>query len=179
MTRWRQSRTPRGYRQLQAEDEGLDAGMVGAPGLDGLFDLFGGEVFAEGAIEERGELGVGGEAKGDDLVEGEGVGAGEVGGGEQLGVAKALFEADDAVLNGERVGTGAADGEDEGDGDDDEPEMEGAIGGPGADGDDDGDDDVDEEDEGGGDEDGLDADVVVEVLMFGHGGMIQGSTGRG
>jgi len=46
--------------------------VVGAPGGDALFDLFGGEVFGLGALGEGGEFGVGGEAEGYVLLHGEG-----------------------------------------------------------------------------------------------------------
>lgn len=80
--------------------------MVWAPGLDGLFDLLGGEVFGGGSAGERWEFWVGGEAEGDELGFGKGLGAGVVGGGEEGGEAEALFEADDAVLRFEGGGAG-------------------------------------------------------------------------
>ncbi len=73
--------------------------IVGAPVDDALLDGFGFEVLGEGFADEGGELGVGGEAEGDELGDGELVDVGAVLGGEQRGEAETLFEADDAVLH--------------------------------------------------------------------------------
>ncbi len=81
----------------------LDPVVVGAPAYDGFFDLLGGEVFADGAAGEVGELGVGGEAEGDVLLDGEGVELDEFAGGDEGGEAELFFEADDAVLDLEGV----------------------------------------------------------------------------
>jgi len=102
---------------------GLDALVVGSPCGDVLFDGFGFEVLGEGFVDEGGDLGVGGEAEGDELGGGELVDVGEVGGGEQSGEAKALFEADDAVLDSEGVASALLGHDEEDEGHDDPPEV--------------------------------------------------------
>ncbi len=57
-------------------------------------------------MDEGGELGVGGEAQGDELLDGELVDVGAIFGGQERGEAEAFFEADDAVLNVEGVARG-------------------------------------------------------------------------
>ena len=49
-----------------------DAAVVFAPGDDGCLDLLFGELFADSAAGERGQLRVGGEAQADVLAQGEG-----------------------------------------------------------------------------------------------------------
>ena len=88
-----------GFEGLTRILETSDAEVVGAPLGDGLLDGFGREIFAERALNEGGEFGVGGEAKGDDLAEREGLRCGQELGWEQALVAEVLFEADDAVLD--------------------------------------------------------------------------------
>src|ERR1700686_5289817 len=86
--------------------ERLDAVRVGAPGGDALLDLAWSEVVAEGAGDKGRKLGVGGEAERDDLPQGE-VGAGGEGvGWQQSSKPKALFEANDAILDLEVLGAG-------------------------------------------------------------------------
>ena len=67
------------------------------------------EVFGDGAAGEGGELGVGGEAQGDVLVDGEGVERPSWSSGSEGGEAELLFEADDAVLVLEGVAAGEVD----------------------------------------------------------------------
>ncbi len=64
---------------------GLDALVVGSPCGDVLFDGFGFEVLGEGFVDEGGDLGVGGETEGDELLDGELVDMGVVCGGEERG----------------------------------------------------------------------------------------------
>jgi len=99
-----------------------DAEVVGAPGLNAGFDLLFGEVLAEGTFGEGGELGVGGEAEGDELALGEGVGGGV--GHAESGEAETLFEADEAVLCLEGGVAGVAGDEEESDGEDDPEDGE-------------------------------------------------------
>ena len=124
-----------------------DAVGVGAPGVDGGFDLFWGEVLGEGAVEECGEFGVGGKAEGDEFGEGEGLGGGGLGGGEKARVAEVFFEADKAVLDALGIGAGFEAGEQKGGGEEDDPHAEGEAGGVGDEGPDKGDEDVEGEDE--------------------------------
>ena len=116
--------------------------MVGTPVDDGLFDSLRLHVFGEGLVGEFGEFGVGGEAKGDELGDGELVDVGAVGGGEQRVEAETLFEADDAVLSFEGAAAGVAGHEDEDYGHDDPPEMCVLVAGPVVDGDVDGEDEI-------------------------------------
>ena len=78
--------------------------------MDCLICFFG-EVFVEGALDQAGELVVGGKAEADDLADGECLAAGEQVGGQQRGEAEFLFEANDAVLGDQGVGAGFADGQ--------------------------------------------------------------------
>lgn len=80
-----------------------DAVSVGAPGLDLLFDHFGGEVFAGGFGGERGEFRVGGEAERDDLVDAE-ICRQQLAGEDE--VAEVFFGANTAVLCLEGEATG-------------------------------------------------------------------------
>ena len=77
----------------------LDAVVVAAPVDDALLDGFGFEVLGEGFADEGRELGVGGEAEGDELLDGELIDVGAVFGREERGEAETLFEANDAVLH--------------------------------------------------------------------------------
>jgi hypothetical protein len=112
----------------------LDAVVVGAPVGDALLDGVGFEILGEGAVDEGRDLGVGGEAEGDELPDVELVEVGEVGGGQEGGEAKALFEADDAVLELDVVHSGSYDEDKECEGDDDPPEEEVVMFGPVVDG---------------------------------------------
>ncbi len=144
--------------------------MIGPPGCDGLLDLLWCEVFGGGSGGERGELGVGGEAEGDELGSGEGVGAGELGGWEQGGETEALLEADDAVLSPDRGAAGDASENQEREGHDDPPEEESAVLRPVVDGDVDGETEVDEENWGQDEvERRIVAGVVPVALGLGHG----------
>lgn len=143
---------------------------VGAPGLDGLFDLFGGEVLGEGAVQQGWELRVGGEAEGDAFREGQGFGGGGLCGREEARVAEVFFEADEAVLDALGVGAGFQAGDEECGGEEDDPHAEGKAGGVGDRGPDDADDDVEKEDEQGGGVDGVASGVVlVGLRLGGHG----------
>jgi hypothetical protein len=116
-----------------------------------------------------GDLFVGGEAKGDELLDGELGDVGELVGGNERGDAEALFETDEAVLQLEVVDA-ALDGEDEeGERDDDGPMAQVWILVAEMDGDVDGDSEVDEE--SGKDEEvhgGVEAAVVFIGLGCGH-----------
>ena len=113
---------------------GLNAVVVGTPGGDGLLDLLGVEVFGYGASGEGGEFGVGGEAEGDVLLDGDGVDQAEVIFVEEVGEAELLFEADDAVLRAEGGGPGGAYDEEENHRHDDPPEVGVLEAGPCVDG---------------------------------------------
>jgi hypothetical protein len=148
---------------------GLDAVVVGAPVDDVLFDGFGFEALGEGLVDEGGKLGVGGEAEGDDLLDIELRGVGEVGRREEGGQAELLFEADDAVLDFEVVDAGLRGEDDESGGDDDPPEMKIAMMMPVLDGDGDGDDEIDKEN--GEDEEvhgWIETAVIFKALGCGH-----------
>ena len=82
--------------------------VVGAPVGDVLLDGFGFEALGEGFVDEGGELVVGGEAEGDELLGGEFLDVAELGDGKDGGEAEALFEADDAVLHFEALSAGDA-----------------------------------------------------------------------
>lgn len=148
----------------------LDAVVVGSPVNDGLLDGLGIHVFGEGAVGEVGELGVGGEAEGDELGDGELVDVSAVCGGEECLEAETLFEADDAVLGFEGGATGCAGYQEEDDGHDDPPEIGVLVSGPSVNGDVDGEDEVEQE-QGKDDEvkEWVEPGVVLEVLRGGHG----------
>ncbi len=105
-----------------------DAMGVGQPGLNGLFDLFRGEIFGESATDQRRKFGVGGKAEGDELRQRKDLGGGGFCGGEQARIAEALFEADKAVLDALGIGAGFEAGEEQGGGDEDDPHAEGKAG---------------------------------------------------
>jgi hypothetical protein len=150
----------------------LDAVVVGAPGYDGLLDLFGVEVFGDGAGGKCGDFGVGGEAQGDELIEGELVDDAELTFGQQVGEAELFFEADDAVLVLEGVATRLAGKDKEKDRHGYPPEMVMVIGRPGvpgADGRVDGEREVEEQHRDEEEvEEWVEARVVFEVLRLGH-----------
>jgi hypothetical protein len=143
--------------------------VVGAPGGDALLDGFGLEVLGEGFVDQGGELGVGGETESDELLDGELVDVGAVGGGEERGETEALFEADDAVLDFHGAPASDACHDEEDDGHDDPPEMEMPVDRPVVDGRVDGEDEV-EQKQGHDDEvkGWVEAGVVLEVLRGGH-----------
>jgi hypothetical protein len=147
----------------------LDAVVVGAPVDDALLDGFRFQILGKGFVGEGWEFCVGGEAKGDELPDGEFVDVAEVGGGPKRGEAQALFDADDAVLGFEGGSPGVAGHHDEDDGHDDTPEMEVLIGGPVVHGDVDGEDEVEQE-QGNDDEvkGRIVAAMVLQVLLRGH-----------
>jgi hypothetical protein len=124
-------------------------------------------------VGEGWEFGIGGEAEGDELGDGELVEVSAFSGGEEHGEAKALFDPDDAVLIFESIAAGALDYEEEDDGHDDLPEMGVPVGRPVVDGDVDREGDVEEkqrdEDEV---EERVEAYVVLEGLWCGHGGVL-------
>ena len=72
--------------------------MVGAPVDDALLDGFRFEVLGEGFADERGKFGVGGEAEGDELFDGELVDVCAVFGLKEGSEAEAFFETDYSVL---------------------------------------------------------------------------------
>jgi hypothetical protein len=125
---------------------GLDAMVVGAPAGDVLLDGFGFKALGEGFVDEGGKFSVGGKAEGNDLLDIELLDVGVVVGWKEGGEAKALFEADDAVLDLEIVHAGSESEDDEGGREEDPPEMKVAMMRPVMDGDRDGDEEVDEKD---------------------------------
>jgi hypothetical protein len=149
---------------------GSDAEIVGAPGSDGGLDLLGGKVFGKGAANQGGELGVGGEAERDDVGHEEAGGGVEFGRGEQRSEAEAFFQADDAVLHLEGVGTGLEGHDDKDERHDDPPAEDVGVFGPAVDGGVEGEDEIEQKD---GHEEkvegGIEAGVVLEVLRCGHG----------
>jgi hypothetical protein len=149
--------------------ERLDAVVVGAPVGDALLDGLGLEVLGEGFVDEGGDLGVGGEAEGDELLDGELVDVGAVGGGEECGETKAFFEADDAVLHFDGGFASDACHDEEDDGHDDPPQMRVRVAWPFVHGDVDGEEEV-EQKQGQNDEvkERVPARVVLEVLRGGH-----------
>jgi hypothetical protein len=147
----------------------LDAVVVGAPGGDGFFDLFGGELFVDCAGGEGWEFGVGGKAEGNELLEGDLVDEIELVVGEEVGEAELLFEADDAVLRTEGGAAGDAGHGHEDDGHDDPPEMGMGEEGPGVDGRVDGEDEVEEQERKDEEvKEGVPARVVFEGLRLSH-----------
>jgi len=147
----------------------LNALVVGAPVDYGFFDGFLVELLREGAVGERGDLSVGGETKCDELLDGELVYVGKVGGREKGCEAETLFEADDAVLHPEGVHAGF-DGKDEKrKGDDDPPVAEVGIFVPEVDGDVDRDSYVDHENREDEEMHGwIEAHVIAVVLRSSH-----------
>ena len=147
----------------------LDAVIIGAPVDDVLLDGFGLEALSEGLVNQGGKFGVGGEAEGDDLLDVELMGVGEVGWGQQRCEAELFFEADDAVLNFQVVDAGLRGEDDECSRDDDPPEMKIAVMMPVLDGDGDRDNEIDNED--GKDEEvhrWIEATMILEALRCGH-----------
>ena len=143
--------------------------VVAAPVDDALLDGFGLEVLGEGFADQGGEFVVGGEAEGDELLDGELIDVGALFGGEQCVQTETLFEADDAVLSGQGAAAREAGHDEEDDGHGDPPEMESPVLRPVVDGDVDGEDEV--EQEHGQDEEvkgRVEARVVFEVLRSGH-----------
>ncbi len=152
-----------------ASREWLDAVVVWTPGGDGLFDLFGVEVFGDGAGGESGEFGVGGEAESDELLDGDLVDEAEVFFVEEVGEAELLFEADEAVLIRERVLAGLAEDEQKHDGHHDPPEVGVFEAGPCVDGHVDGEAQVEQEHRREEEvEGGVPAGVVFERLRLSH-----------
>jgi hypothetical protein len=148
--------------------EGSDTGVVRTPGEDALLDRFGVEVFGEGAGDERGQLGVGGEAQGDELLGGEFVG---VGCGCERGDAQAFFKTDDTILYLQRVGSEFDHDKGEEEGDENPSEIEVSLERPTAAGAVDGEAKIDER-ERHEDEvvEGIPRDMARGRLSFRHGG---------
>jgi len=142
--------------------------VVGSPGGDALLDGLGGEFLGEGAGDERGEFGVGGEAQGDELPGRELIDVGRRGEG---GDAQAFFEADDTILYLQRVGSEFGHDQGDEDGDEKPTEMEVSLKRPGAAEVVDGEAEVDE-DEGHENEvvEGIPRDMARGGLSFRHGG---------
>ena len=93
----------------------------------------------------------------------------ELVGREEGGEAKALFEADDAVLHFEGTAAGDACHDEEDDGHDDPPEMCVLVAGPVVNGDVDAEDEVEQEHGQEKEVKGrIEAGVVLEVLRSGH-----------
>ena len=147
----------------------LNAVVVGAPVNDALLDGFGLEVLGEGFADESGELGVGGEAESDELLDGELVDVGAVFGGKESGEAETLFEADDAVLHFDGPAASDAGHDEEDDGHDDAPEMAVCVAGPCVHSGIDGEDEVEQE-QGQHEEmkERIPARIVFVVLWGGH-----------
>jgi len=99
----------------------LQAPVVGAPGLDALLDLLAVELLLQGLLGEFHDFVVGGKAEADQLVFSKVVDLRvPLGRGQGL-QAKALFEADDAVLYFERITAQFSEGNEHGDGEDHHP----------------------------------------------------------
>ena len=155
-----------------------DAVVVGAPVDDALFDGFGFEALGYGLVDEDGELGVGGEAEGDDLLDVEFLDVGEVGGRQEGGQAEVFLEADDAVLNFEVVDAGLQCEDQEGRGDNDPPQEKEAVLGPVMDNEVDRDKEIESKDGKYEEVKGwVDAAVVSKVLRCGHGWSFLGEEG--
>jgi len=141
--------------------------------LDALFDFFAAEPLFQRQFDEGGDFRVRGEAESDELVFGElGDAAFELF-REEHGEAQALFEADDAVLDLERVEALLEQNDDERNGNHDEPDGDEQV--VGAWGEDAADEDRNSENEGGEEETagdgvvgGVEAAVVLEALRFTH-----------
>ena len=147
----------------------LDAVIVGAPVNDALLDGLGLQVLSEGPADEGWDFGIGGEAEGDELVDGELVDVRAVFGGEERGEAEAFFEANDAVLHFDGAAASDARHDEEDDGHGDPPEKESPVGGPVVDGEIDGEDEV--EQQHGQDEEvkeRVPTGVVFQILWSGH-----------
>lgn len=100
---------------------GSDTPVVGAPVFDALLDLLAGEVVFESLFGEIDDLVVRGKAKADQLILSEAIDLSVPrGGGEGL-QAQPFFEADDAVLDLERIRAELRDGDDDHKGQDEEP----------------------------------------------------------
>lgn len=147
----------------------LDAIIVATPVDDALFDGFGLEVLGEGLADQRGDFGVGGEAEGDKLFNGEFVDVGAIFSGEECGETETLLKADDAVLDNEGAVTEANSHYHEDDCHDDPPEMSVLVTGPVMHRDVDGEDEV-EQKHGQHEEviERIEAGVIFEVLRGGH-----------
>src|SRR5579859_3632776 len=89
---------------VQDDNSSSDAVVVGAPVLDALFDLPASELLVECELYEFWDLVVGGEAQTDELIFAELVDTFLQGLGQQDGEADTFFEANDAVLDLERIG---------------------------------------------------------------------------
>jgi hypothetical protein len=143
--------------------------VVATPVDDALLDGFGFEVLSEGFADQGRELGVGGEAESDELLNAELVNVSAIFGGQESGEAETLFEADDAVLHFDGAAASDARHDEEDDGHSDPPEKESPVGGPVVDGEVDGEDEV--EQKHGQDEEvkgWIEARVVLEVLRSWH-----------
>ena len=157
----------------------LNAVVVGAPVDDALLDGFGFEALGDGLVDEGGELGVGGEAESDDLLDVELLDVGEVGGRQEGGEAEVFLEADDAVLNFEVVDAGLQGEDEEGGGDDDPPEIKGAVLGPVMNDEVDGDEEIEPKDGEHEEVKGrIDAAVIFKGLRCGHGWSFLGEDGN-
>ena len=108
--------------RLTARLDSLDAVVVAAPVDDARFDGLWLQVLGEGFAEESGKLVIGGEAEGNELFHGEIVDVSAFFGGQECVEAKALFEADDAVLGPDSRAARDASNHEEDDGHDDPPE---------------------------------------------------------
>jgi hypothetical protein len=123
----------------------LDAVIVGAPVNDALLDGLGLQVLSEGPADEGWDFGIGGEAEGDELVDGELVDVRAVFGGEERGEAEAFFEANDAVLHFDGAAASDACHDEEDEGHDNPPQMRVLVAWPIVNGDVDGEDEVEQE----------------------------------
>ena len=102
-------------------DERLRRANRRAPGLDALLDLLAGEVLLERLLGQLDDFIVRGKAESDQLVFGETAYLSVPLGRRERLQAKALFQADDAILHFERVGAQLGGGDEGGDGQDDDP----------------------------------------------------------
>jgi len=147
----------------------LNALVVCTPVDDGLFDGFLVELLGKCAVGERSDLFVGGETKCNELLDGELVDVGKVGGREKRCEAETLFEANDAVLHPEGVHAGFDAKDEKGEGDDDTPVAEVGIFVPEVDGDVDRNSQVDHENREDEEMHGwIEAHVIAVVLRSSH-----------
>lgn len=140
--------------------------MVGAPVDDALFNGLRFEALGERLVHESGDFFVRGEAQCNELTSGELVDVGELVGAEEGLEAKALFEADDAVLKFVVIHSALRGEDEQSERDDDPPDDDVRVLRPVADGEPDGKEEV--EDEDGEDEkvdDRVEAMMVLEVLL--------------
>jgi hypothetical protein len=154
--------------------------VIATPVDDAFLDGFGFEILGEGLMGKGGEFVVGGEAKGDELFNGELVDVGAIFGREQCVEAEAFLAADDAILYFESAIPSDACHNDEDEGHDDPPQEKNSVFRPVVNGGVDGEDEV--EQQHGQDEEmkgWIVARVVLKVLRGGHGNPLRANCAVG